>query len=294
MGFACALLLAGAARAAERPAGPQILTSDVALFYKTYDAAGGRPTAEALDRDYIAAGSEGVREFVPGRIISGERLAQKIAEKPEIYERARSCLAVLPAVKAKLAKAFARLGALYPEARFPPVTVLIGRGNSGGTSGPGGVLIGLEVVCAPSPAGEPPETRLYHLIAHEYGQVEQPEMPDHPTLLRAALTEGTAELVAELTTGSILNTHLPVWVRGREAEIGAAFLADQDRTGLKPWLYGGVGTPQAPGDLGYWVGWRIARSYYAHAADKRAALAALLKLEDPKAILAASGWRPGL
>ena len=40
------------------------------------------------------------------------------------------------------------------------------------------------------------------------------------------------------------------------------------------------------GDLGYWVGYRIVKSYYQHAADKRRAIRDILEMSDPKAFLA--------
>ena len=53
-------------------------------------------------------------------------------------------------------------------------------------------------------------------------------------------------------------------------------------------------TPEKPGDLGYWVGYRIAKAYYQRASDKRAALREILEMTDPKALLAKSGWHPGV
>ena len=58
------------------------------------------------------------------------------------------------------------------------------------------------------------------------------------------------------------------------------------------WLYNGLGTPGWPGDLGYWIGYRIAGSYYDRAPDKRAAIRAMLKGTDARAFLKASGWTP--
>lgn len=69
-------------------------------------------------------------------------------------------------------------------------------------------------------------------------------------------------------------------------------LADTDKKDISAWLYDGVGTPDCPGDLGYCVGYRIAKAYYETASNKRAALRTLLDLKDPKAILAESGWQP--
>jgi hypothetical protein len=204
----------------------------------------------------------------------------------------------LAGAKARLATVFANLARIDPTASFPPVTVLIGGNNSGGTTGRSGVLIGLEVVCRANWLQPGIEDRLVHLIAHEYGHVEQfPQGDDDDhvpqTVLRQSLIEGGAELIAELTSGETSESHIARWTRGREREIGEAFLDDMNSTVFKPWLYNGVGTPEHPGDLGYWVGYRIARAYYEHARDQRAALKALLELRDPKRILRDSGWQPG-
>jgi hypothetical protein len=293
---AVAGLIAGSAAAAAPLA--EVRTGDVALFYKVYDAAHGAPTARALQTGYIDAGSDGVRQFIPDRIKSADALAAKIAQDRGVYDRARACMSVLPAVKARLAGAFRKLAALDPGASFPPVTILIGRNNSGGTTGKSGVLIGLEVACRATWLQADPEQRLFHLIAHEYGHVEQfpgtgGEDLAPGSVLRQSLVEGGAELIAQLISGQVSNAHLQRWTRGRERQIDEAFLAEQDSKDLSHWLYNGVGTPRKPGDLGYWVGYRIARAYYDHAKDKRAALMTLLALNDPKAILAASGWKPG-
>jgi hypothetical protein len=273
-----------------------VVTSDVALFYGLYDAAQGHPTAETLQRDYIDAGSPGVRQFVPQRILSGAALAKKIGADPELYADARKCMAVLPTVKARLRGVFRKLAQLDPEATFPPVTVLIGRGNSGGTTAKSGVLIGLETICSADWLQSDLTGRLTHLIAHEYVHVQQfphgGEDAAPATVLRQSLVEGGAEFIAELTSGEASESYLQTWTRGRGKAIGEAFLKDLDSTDLKPWLYNGVGTREHPGDLGYWVGYEICRDYYRRAGDKRTAIFHILQLDDPKAMLAQSGWRP--
>jgi hypothetical protein len=42
------------------------------------------------------------------------------------------------------------------------------------------------------------------------------------------------------------------------------------------------------------VGYRIVKSYYLHATDKRAALRDIIQVQDVKAFLAKSGWFPGI
>lgn len=269
---------------------PEIRTSDVDLFYSIYDAAAGHPRAADLQRDYIDAGSPGVREFVAHRIISGEQLAQTIEQRPAVYAKARTCLAALPEVRSRLNKVFRRLLDLYSPAKFPPVTILIGRNNTGGTTGPTGVLVGLESVCATIEPGETPADRLVHVIAHEYAHVEQTGQDDPQTLLEASLTEGVAELVAELTSGSVSNRRLFVWTKGRESHLGEAFRQDASGSDFSKWLYNGRGSEAAPGDLGYWAGYEIARNYFNRAQDKRKALRQLLELRNPEKIWLQSGW----
>ena len=70
------------------------------------------------------------------------------------------------------------------------------------------------------------------------------------------------------------------------------FLADVDKTELSDWLFNG--TADTPGDLGYWVGYRIAKAYYRHASDKQLALREILEMSDPKEFLSKSGWYPGI
>lgn len=288
-------LLAAATASAQAP---EIVTSDVERFYAIYDAAGGKPTAEQLQRDYLDKGTPGLAEFAKMRRITGERIAEAIAKTPEVYVEARQCVALLPAVKARLDAAMAKLSALYPRPSYPPVTLAIGRTRPVGTANATGVMIGLEALCATDAMNPDPEDRFVHVLAHEYGHVLQPaaqvESPDM-TVLFASLIEGGAELVAEVISGSVGNLNPLLGSKGREAELETAFLADIDEKALgSKWLYNGLGTPEWPGDLGYWVGYRITKAYYQKAADKKAAIREIIEIEDPKAFLEKSGWTPGM
>jgi hypothetical protein len=190
--------------AAAAVAGPRILTQDVERFYRVYDAADGHPTEAQLQRDYIDAGSDGLHQFTKVRDLSGATLAQALAKHPADYAGARRCADSLGAVRRRLTVALRKLGELYPEARYPPVTILIGRDNTGGTTTAAGVLIGLETICRANWLEQNIEDRLVHL------------------------------------------------------------------------------------------GYRIAKSYYRHASDKRAALRDIIQVQDAKAFLAKSGWFPGI
>lgn len=276
---------------------PAIHTEDVALFFKAYDAADGHPTAEQLQRDYLDAGSDGLRQFATLRGTTAARIAAAIEKQPAMYANARQCLAVLPTIRDRVAAALATLRDLYPAARFPPVTIAVGRGRPIAIGSPAtGIQVGLEALCANDWLNPDVEDRFVTVIAHEYAHVQQArELVDNkqPTVLEASLVEGVAELVSELTAGGVSYTYLADLVRGREKAIETAFVADQDKTDLSDWLYN-TKPPDELGDLGYRVGYRIAKAYWQHATDKRAALAEILQMTDAKAVLAKSGWYPGI
>jgi len=278
----CALLPLSAAA--------QFTSRDVTRFYQVYDAARGQPTAAGLQQGYLDGGSEGLHGFIPHRIVSADNLAQQVRRQPAVYADARSCLPVMDAMKDRVPAMVARMKALYPAGPDPRVTVLIGGANSGGTVAGADVLIGLEVACA-NRAGStlPADERFAALIAHELVHTQQRGFAGR-TLLDASLNEGVAELVGELLSGRILNEHLRAWSRADAAAAQARFRAAMHETELKDWIYNGVGTPESPGDLGYWFGYLIAKAYYEHTPDKAAAVARLLEETDAKALLRDSGW----
>lgn len=281
----------------KRASVPEIRTEDVQRFYRVYAQANGHPAAIDLDSQYLAPGTRGLMDFVKARHITGAGIAAAIEKKPEIFAGARSCAATLPIVRQRLAIALQKLGELYQASSFPPVTIVIGEGRTGGTTSNAGVLMGLETLCGSAMLGADKTSGFVRLIAHEYIHVQQPlaqqDIP-HINLLTAALVEGGAEFLGERISGGVGNAQLSIWTKGREREIEEQFVKDQDETDLKKWLWNGPGTPDRPGDLGYWVGYRIVRAYYERAQDKRAAIRDIILMKDPKAFLHDSGWNPGM
>jgi hypothetical protein len=279
--------------------GPEIHTSDVDRFYALYDATGGKPSAARIQRDYLDHATDGFAAFMAMRRITADSIAARLAGEPELYVKARGCARRLSAVRTRLTASLDRLRTLYPEARLPPVTLAVGRGKPVGVANADGVMIGLEALCAADFMVADPEDRFVHVIAHEYVHVQQAaagsDQDKGMTVLHAALIEGGAEFIGELMSGAVSYQHLTHITKGREAAFEAGFVDDLDKPAEgSRWLYDGRGTPERPGDLGYWVGYRIAKAYYARAKDKRAALREIIALHDPKALLAESGWRPGI
>jgi hypothetical protein len=285
--------------AADQLARPAIFVEDVTRFYTVYDAAHGHPSANELQRDYIDPGSPGLHHLAEIRNVTGVAIAKALAAHPQIFSDAKHCIGELPRVRERVAAALRTLGHLDPKAEFPPVTIAISRGKPVGVADSTGVIIGLEALCAVNYLNPNIEDRFVHTIAHEYIHVQQAlQSPilyndPKPTVLGSSLIEGAAEFTATLIAREVA-FHSPFAPAGkaRDREIETQFVADEDNIDLSRWIDNGTLT--TPGDLGYWVGYRIVKCYYEHTADKRKALVDILEMKDPKAFLVESGWRPGI
>ena len=315
--FLCliAVSVASPAFAQERPADADPLTAtihveDVERFATLFEATDGAPTAEQLQRDYLDPGSFGVEAFTPYRIENAQNLAAQVAAEPDAYALALDrCLPLVREANADLRSIYLGLVGALPEARLPQVYIVMGAGNSGGTAVPGAQVLGLEVLCEISPTDTAFRERLRHFFAHEtvhslqgdYGG----EGSDNP-LLQTILREGAADFIATLVTGEPSDAERSAWAGPREAELRselATDLAMVERAMSDPslektaeasfqrWVYNAGNPPEGwPGELGYWMGMRLWQAYYDAAADKRAALMAMLTQDDPAAVLAASGF----
>lgn len=294
----CFFVILNAAQLAEpRPSrSPTIQIEDVRRFYNIYDGAGGHPSADQLQHYYLDQGSVGLHNLAEARGVTGTAIVAKLDSQPGLYADAKRCAAVLPRVRERLNAATHKLVALYPEAILPPITITVGRGKPVAMGSPAaGVIVGLEALCGVQYFDSDVEDRFVHVISHEYVHVQQPQSvteDPRPTVLEASLMEGAAEFIGENISGAVANPGIQAEAKGKEIEIETRFVADRKKTDLSDWLFNG--TLNKPGDLGYWVGYRIVASYYRHATDKHLAIRKILRMTDPEAFLTESGWHPGI
>jgi hypothetical protein len=289
---------------AEVEAAPILILDDAERFAALLEG-GFLPDADVLQADYIDKGTRGIEIFTPYRIEDGVNLAANLAAEPERYRRAIEVC--LPAAREMQAQTSATLegvselldvATLVPDGAYPnpvPAYIVFGAGNSGGTAAPDGLVMGLEVLCDGRDAAEIRQV-LEEFVAHEVTHSYQGQVRDGSEgqgLLSIVLTEGFADFVMELSLGrpSLTDAERAAYGLAHEPQLWAELKADIDAGVMDnaDWLYG-QGRGGRVNDLGYWIGKRICEAYYAQADDKTAALQTLLKLDDPAAILAASGY----
>lgn len=266
------------------PADARIIASDVALFWQVLDSGPDPTLPERLHCDYLRRGTDAVRDFIPGRIVSGERLAETVTTHRERYEAARESSLTMAEVEPEIRAVFHQMKARYADAVFPDVYFLVGRLNTGGTISQRGLLIGAEMYTDHSDV--PP------IVAHELVHYQQrPIPPDQRTLLAQSIMEGSADFVAELISGRHINHGTHEYALPRERELWEEFSGVMHGDDFTGWLYGGQ--PEGrPADLGYFFGYRIAQSYYASAGSDQEALREILTVTDYEKFLERSGYDP--
>ena len=280
-------------------------------FAKLWRDSGGKPTAAAIQAHYLDNGGRAIEVFTPGRIENAERLAAKVAEKPELYRNAvEKCLPWVAATNAQLRSTYLGLKGLMPDKPLPHIAVVVGADNSGGTAASGIQVIGLEVICRMSPTQSEFEERMRQFFAHETVHTLQPGIGAaalKDPLLAFALGEGVPDYVTSIVTARVPDSERNAWALAREEWIWQQFQSDAAivKSGTDPqgrlnaeaeaayyrWFGNAGDAPEGwPDELGYWVGMRIAEAYAAASPDPRSALADLLAPKDPPAILAKSGY----
>jgi hypothetical protein len=272
----------------------RMIASDVNRFWEVLDA---DPTAEvdelarAFHCAYLREGTDGLRDFIPGRILGARRLAETVMERRDRYEAARASSLSLAEVEPAIRTIFHELEAIHPEAVFPDLYFLVGRLNSGGTVSQRGLLIGAEMYTDHS--------EIPHIVAHEVIHYQQPPIPvDRRTLLAQAIMEGSADFVAELISGRHINESMHEYALPREGELWAEFADAMHGRDLGGWLYGNP--PEGrPSDLGYFFGYRIAQAYYERAMEEasdpaasRDAVRKIMTMVDFPDFLERSGYDP--
>lgn len=289
------------------PGSIRIETADVRRFLSALDSLGEATTeadsAAVLFRTYYYPGTPGLRDFIRSRIGSVFHLLDQIRARPGYYGHLRESLAGLEAHEPRIRAGLERFEALYPEAVFTDIYLVVGRMNSGGTVSARNILIGAEMYGRDEGAPEHElndweaavlrDGRLLDAIAvHELMHINQPQLSGRLTLLQGSLREGGADFVTELVTGRNINAHVHEWAAPRRVELWAEFRERLNGTDMSGWLYD-TSREDRPADLGYWIGYEIARAYYEGAEDKSRAIGEILGSGlEAEAFLERSGYAP--
>jgi hypothetical protein len=282
------------------PEAAQLITSDIDNFWKAYDVAKPDYCFGVFKREYFDKGSDGLKAFKSARIDQCAFI-ETLASHPRYYTSIRESTLKINSMREPIRASFRKLRALYDDAVFPPVYFLIGCMNSGGTLTDTGLLIGAEMYGRMPNTSEDelddwhkqvlkPIDLIPHIVAHELIHYQQKYPKGERTLLFEAIKEGSADFIAELISGSHINTYLHTYGNPKERELWEEFKQEMNGKSLTNWLYNSSHAKDRPADLGYYIGYKICEAYYQNAANKKQAIKDILEIADFNQFLQASKY----
>jgi len=196
-----------------------------------------------------------------------------------------------------------KLEILYPESIFPPIYFLVGNLNNVGTAdGYSGLLIGTEHLCKHPGADTSQLTMIdklvlfdtslaVRLIVHEYVHFQQKNKQEQ-TLLEYSIMEGVADFITYLITGKYTAPEVYKYGFANEGAIWKYFSDEMNSENTDKWLYNTYNSQTGyPGNLGYFIGFRICESYFRQTVNKQNAVKELLEIKDFNQFLIKSGYR---
>lgn len=298
--------------ASPTPDAARFVTDDIARFYAVFDALPDsisvEDAARRFETGYFAVGSEGLHSF-RDRTGDARAFAEAVLARRQFYRAIRRTAldrSLDQALADSARAAYRALDAIYPDARFPDVYLVIGRLRTGGTVKRPGLILGIEHYSGRD--GVPMDelaawqrTALFEpamrlpLTIHELMHAQQRPRGrfQKRTRLYEALAEGCPDYLAERLVGRHPNAAEEAWALPREAELWAEFEAGLHETDFGDWFYRTperADQPDRPVDLGYTIGKWICASYVENADDEQAALRDVIRFDDPARIFRESGY----
>jgi hypothetical protein len=235
-------------------------------------------------------GTEGLKAFLKARNYTPELYVKLIRQYPKFWVSIRPNTLAVKSKAREIEQKLVRFKKLYPELKPAQIYFTIGGLRSGGTTSADKVLIGTEIASgtAATDVSEFPtkwlagvfkeqrEDNIVPLNIHEYVHTQQ--HGEAQNLLAQAINEGAADFIAELVINRPMQTNYISYGKLHEPELKELFKQDMFTAAYQRWLYNGGTKTEAVADLGYFMGYRICKSYYEHASSKSKAIKDIIEL----------------
>ncbi|NER11877.1 hypothetical protein GWK08_00340 [Leptobacterium flavescens] len=293
------LLLVILVLACSTPKSDQVFVhSDISNFWNAYDSI--RLTKDSLkqldllNRLFIDKASEGQKAMIEVRNYTPEEYLEAIESYPEFWESIRPNTLKAETHNKEIEKGILKLKDIYPDLQAADIYYTMGVFRSPGTGFDNFVLIGSEFALGDLHTQTKeftgarshiknyykidPEKNIQFLSVHEYVHTQQKDAVNN--ILSQCLREGVADFVASLASGQI--SPFPAFVFGpaHNERVRAKFEDEMFnfRAG-RNWFWNDDNNEFGASDMGYYVGYAIAKGYYEKASDKALAIKEMIELD---------------
>lgn len=291
-----------------------VQTADIDHFWEALDNLKKCKThsdsVKTFQTIYLDRATNGLIDFIQARDFTAEKFVQQVSLYPKFYASVRGN--TLEAKKAEpiIEEIFIKLKDLYPNFKPFKVCFAIGLINTGGTTSNQFVLIGTEV-SASTKGTDVSEfgnsafakvlqsegdivQKLKNIVAHECVHTQQITAYDQNAvfcgLLYKVMIEGFSDFIGELVTGGQINQVAKEYGDKNEKALWKEFKSELCNESQENWLYNYFTSKERPADLGYYMGYQIAKEYYKNASDKKQAISDIIEMNNPLKFLELSRY----
>lgn len=289
----------------------EIETTDITNFWKAFDALEKATSKEdsitIIQEQYIEQSTTYFKEFIKVRNFTAEEYVEKIGLYPKFWTSVRPLTETIENRKAEIENVFAVYRKMLPNFKQPNVCFAIGCLRTGGTVVKDLLLIGSEIAGANQAVDKSEMTGwlesvignsgdIVAMVAHETIHTQQFDSGKikwgRSFLLQQTLTEGIADFFTVELLGKNINQSVFDYGEKNKCLLKKEFLEDLQKTPKKinKWLYNGSKSKNRPADLGYFIGYEIAKSYYDKSENKEEAIANLLDMKQYKRVFKKSRY----
>jgi hypothetical protein len=281
----------------------EVSVSDISNFFTAFDSlekvSNKIAKADIIRKMYLNKGSWAVKYIMDQYQYKAVDWVEYIEKNKETLVKNRQSLLSVWNQKPEIDAKLAYFKQIYPAFRDAKVGFFIGVGQFGGRVETRDVLIGAEVI-----AHEKKDWAVGY-VTHEFVHTQQ-KLGNY-ALLAHSVHEGTADFVSELVNQKeqieiYPNDYIGFGIKN-ETAIWDTFKLYINCNIKGKWfnfLYGTTGfkiNGKYMTDLGYFMGYKIAKAYYQNALDKKQALAEIISLdyadnEKVRAFVLKSGYVP--
>jgi len=288
-----------------------IETSDIANFWHAFEMLNNvmtkQDSIDIIQKQYLDKASTDFREFIKIRNFTAAEYVEKIGRYPLYWRSIKPRTENIEDQLSELDNVVAKLEAAIPNYRQPNICFAIGCLRTGGTTSENLVLIGAEIAAADDSVEKselPPWLRsiigktggIISLVAHEIIHTQQIDrrimnFGSNP-LLEQTIKEGVADFLTFEILGLNINQEIHNYGMLNECSLLKEFEADlkSEPKDYTNWLYNGGKMVDRPANLGYFIGFKIAESYYQKQTDKSEAIRQLLNQKEYSKIYKESAY----
>jgi len=279
-----------------------VLTIDIDHFWEAFDNLKNckifADSVNSFQQLYLDRGTDGLIDFIRVREFQAEKYVKLVTKYPKFYKSLRKNTFEVKKAEQTIEAVFSKFKEIYPN--FKPFKVCFAMGimNTGGTISNNFVLIGTEITTSTKQmdlsefenneyrktfeGSEDLQTKIKSLVAHECVHTQQAKTIDPNVikceLLYRVLREGSADFIAELVSGNLKTNE---YGEKNEKQIWTDFKNELCNENSNNWLYNYSTVKDKPADLGYFIGYKIAKEYYNNASDKKQAVNNIIDMTNP-------------